>query len=140
MLRARESALIIRLSLIFEVGSSIGGISMDTAMVRRLAGTEIDNGLGIIRRSFATVAADFGLTEQNTPTHPAFLSMERFREMLAKPVIPIGAFAGTSQVGFVAVEKGNEGAFYVERLAVLPQHRHHRPSFSTETVVSAAWF
>jgi len=36
-----------------------------------------------------------------------------------------GGFLGETQIGFVAIEKAGENLYYMERLAVLPRHRHH---------------
>lgn len=36
--------------------------------------------LDIIRRSFATVAEEFGLTKENCPGHTAFMKPEKLRE------------------------------------------------------------
>lgn len=36
--------------------------------------------LAVIRESFATVAAAFGLTEQNCPTHTSFMKLEQLQK------------------------------------------------------------
>ena len=58
----------------------------------------------VIGESFATVAEEFGLTEANCPTNPAFIREERL-------------------AGCVAVEAKGDVA-YIEKLAVLPAYRH----------------
>jgi epoxyqueuosine reductase len=79
-----------------------------------------------IRRSFSTVAAEFGLTIENAPTNPAFLANEAFGAAAARGSVFFGLREGSSLSGCVAIEraKDDQGAFYVERLAVLPARRH----------------
>jgi ribosomal protein S18 acetylase RimI-like enzyme len=35
-----------------------------------------------------------------------------------------GLFDNDEQVGFIALEQSDNGTFYLEKLAVLPEHRH----------------
>jgi len=85
---------------------------------------EISQSVQVIRESFATVARDFNLTETNSPTNPAFTSIEKVLAMKEKDIKLFGLFIDNRQVGFVAVEKAGESLFYMERLAVLPEFRH----------------
>ena len=107
----------------------------------------------LIRASFATVAAEFGITEENAPTNPAFITIERIFDAAAKGaeffVLTVGATASEEaavtggandvgadvdgafpsapiEVGCVAVEpsKDDATAYYIERVAVLPAFRH----------------
>ncbi len=81
----------------------------------------------VIRAAFQTVADDFGLTEQNAPTNPAFMTVDRLREARGRGVRMFAALdgAGGAPVGFVALERSRRpGVLYLERLAVLPALRH----------------
>ncbi len=88
---------------------------------------DLDDCLELIRTSFKTVADDFGITPQNAPTNPAFLNRDRFLEHLEKDVVLFGLRDSEGLAGCVAVEAAPDeaGLFYVERLAVLPNRRHH---------------
>jgi len=83
----------------------------------------------VIRAAFQTVADDLGLTEENAPTNPAFMTLERMREARGRGVRMFAALegdaAGAAPVGFVALERSRRpGVLYLERLAVLPAVRH----------------
>lgn len=85
---------------------------------------ELPESVEIIRNAFQTVADDLNLTPGNAPTNPAFITMERLLEHQKKGARFYGLFDGEGQVGFVAVEKGPEGVYFLERLAVPPKERH----------------
>ena len=84
-------------------------------MVKEITG---DGGLKesveVIRNSFRTVADEFGLTEENCPTNPAFISFTKLRELRDKRVRMFGLFCGNRQIGFVAIEKSNDYIYYME--------------------------
>jgi AhpD family alkylhydroperoxidase len=82
--------------------------------------------LAVIVGAFSTVARDFGLTQESCPAHAAFFTMAGLRQMLAKGAVFLGALVGGELAGCVAVEPSphREGVFYLEKLAVLPAHRH----------------
>jgi ribosomal protein S18 acetylase RimI-like enzyme len=92
---------------------------------------EISNNLGIsdsvrvIRNSFRTVAKEFNLTRKNCPTHPSFTTLQQLTELKKKGLNFFGGFLGETQVGFVALEKADKALYYMEKLAVLPDYRHH---------------
>ncbi len=78
----------------------------------------------VIRNSFITVAEEFNITRENAPTNPAFAGADALVKMLEKGISLFGAYEGAVCVGFVAAEKADDGVFYMERLAVLPEYRH----------------
>lgn len=88
------------------------------------AETELENSVKVIADSFATVAAEFKLTKENCPTHPSFVTLKQLTEMKRKGLKLFGLFEGEVQVGFIAVEKKKDKVFNLEKLAVLPEHRH----------------
>lgn len=94
-------------------------------MIREIKGKgELERSAEVIRKSFATVAEDFGLTEQNCPTNPAFIMAEHLEELREKYTKLFGLFSRNGQIGFMAVEREEEAVFCVRRLAVVPEHRH----------------
>jgi ribosomal protein S18 acetylase RimI-like enzyme len=96
-------------------------------MIRRIeAEADIQECAGMMREAFSTVAVQLGLTEENAPTNPAFMTAEKLRIYLRKPVELFGYVVEGRIIGSVAVEKAkaDDGTYYMERLAVSPAHRH----------------
>ncbi len=85
---------------------------------------ELKNSVRVIRNAFRTVALEFGLTRDNCPTHPSFVTVRQLNELKRKGLKFLGLFLGNRQIGFVAVEKVDESLYCIEKLAVLPEHRH----------------
>lgn len=85
---------------------------------------QLADSVQVIRNAFKTIAVEFGLTEQNCPTHPSFITLERLQELKNKRVLFFGLFSGGQQIGFVAIEKADTELYYIEKLAVLPEYRH----------------
>ena len=77
-----------------------------------------------IRTSFKTVADEFHLTEENCPTNPAFIDLDGLISLMEKGAEFFGLYEEDELIGFGAVEKADESTFYLEKLAVLPEHRH----------------
>ena len=90
-----------------------------------LSESELLESVKVIKLSFETVAAEFGLTLENCPAHPAFITYEKLVELKNNGVKFFGLHAHDRQVGFVAIEKFNDNLYYIERLAVLPSYRHN---------------
>ena len=84
---------------------------------------EIRGSLQVIRDSFRTVAEELGLTERNCPAHASFITLDKLNE-LNKRAHFAGFYHDGRQVGFVAIEQADNGVFYLDKLSVLPQHRH----------------
>ncbi len=92
-------------------------------MIKRING-ELEECTGVIRAAFITVADEFKLTKENAPTNPAFLGTDALEKIRDNGAAMFGAYKDESCIGFVAALKANEGTFYMERLAVLPEFRH----------------
>lgn len=91
--------------------------------LREIGVSELESSAEVIRKSFAGVAKDFGLTIDNCPTNSAFLKKEQLVSDFQKGIRMFGLFDENTQVGFVAVEKKDEKTYYLEKLAVLPEYR-----------------
>lgn len=91
--------------------------------IHRLDDRDISPYGDVIRRSHQTVAADFRLTPDTSPTHPAFLRLEALRTLTEKAVC-WGGIVGAESVAFMALEEAEAGLWYMEKLSVLPEHRH----------------
>ncbi|HOF33028.1 MAG TPA: GNAT family N-acetyltransferase [Spirochaetota bacterium] len=87
---------------------------------------ELSDALSVLKKSFKTVADEFGLTKENAPTNAAFMTLERLIETTGDGVSLFGLFENGILVGTVALEKSKENPeiFYLERLSVLPEKRH----------------
>lgn len=91
--------------------------------IRRLAFPDLAAAGDVIRAAFGTVADDFGLTEENCPTNGAFLRDEVLLEEAGAGTAFYGFFEEGRMVGVAALKRREEGLFYLEKLAVLPQAR-----------------
>jgi len=86
--------------------------------------SELEQSVRVIRESFITVVQEFNLTQESAPSHPFFSTSEQLIELHKKAVL-FGLYVNEIQTGFVAVEKAEGGTFFLGRLAVIPQFRHH---------------
>jgi len=77
----------------------------------------------IIQDSFLDVAERFGLTPQNSPTHPSNCKPDWLLREMNRGVIFYMLENDGQPVGCVALEKISDEVCYLERLAVLPQER-----------------
>ncbi len=94
-------------------------------MIRGIAtDRELESSVAVIRSSFLTVSEEFHLTPENNPTNAVFIKLADLFKMRDRGIAMFGLFDGEAQIGFVAVERADGGVFYLEKLAVLPEHRH----------------
>ena len=77
----------------------------------------------IIRAAFRDVAERFNLTPENCPKHPSNCADEWIERDLARGVTFYILEDGGTPAGCVALEKAGDDVCYLERLAVLPEHR-----------------
>lgn len=77
----------------------------------------------IIRRSFRDVAERFGLTQENAPRHPSNCTVDWIRKDMERGVDYFAMENSDCIIGCVALERTNTGVCYLERLAVLADHR-----------------
>lgn len=77
----------------------------------------------LIREAFQTVTDRFGLTPENSPTHPSNCVPAWIKAALEKGVRYFIAEAEDEALGCVALERSGPEVCYLERLAVLPRLR-----------------
>ena len=94
-------------------------------LIAEINESDIPASADIIRRSFLTVAGEFGLTRENAPTNGAFIEDEKLLGDFRKGIKMFGLFEGGEQAGFAALERKDAKTFYLEKLAVLPERRHN---------------
>ena len=80
--------------------------------------------LEIIRNSFLTVAGEFGLTENNCPSHTAFITMDKLKMQFddGRPMFLF--YQGDIPVGYFSLAKCSDEEWELNNLAVLPEYRH----------------
>lgn len=93
-------------------------------MIKQIKECDLPECLDTIHKSFQTVADDFGLTSENCPTNGAFMPLTRLENDYKKGDKMYGLYKGDNIVGFLQLVKKENGVFELEKLAVLPEHRH----------------
>lgn len=80
--------------------------------------------LEIIRSSFITVAEEFGLTENNSPSHTAFLTIDKLQKQFdnCRPMFLF--YQDAVPVGYFSLVKCGDEEWELNNLAVLPEYRH----------------
>jgi ribosomal protein S18 acetylase RimI-like enzyme len=81
--------------------------------------------LAVLHAGFGTVAAEFGLTAQNTPSSPAFWGPDQLARAVARPADLVAVEDSGRLVGcaFVGASRRRPGVWELRHLAVLPQAR-----------------
>jgi GNAT superfamily N-acetyltransferase len=85
---------------------------------------DIDCLARLIRHSFADVARRFALTPQNCPRHPSNYTPEWVESDLERGVRYFLLIVEGAPVACVGLEQASPTTCYLERLAVLPEHRN----------------
>jgi ribosomal protein S18 acetylase RimI-like enzyme len=98
-------------------------LSVKNYKIKEITDGKLDESVAIIRAAFGTVAKEKGYTEATTPRYPAFITAATLKILQDRGAKFFGLFVDGRQVGFVAVEKEDDGA-YMKRLAVLPEYWH----------------
>jgi len=80
----------------------------------------------LLNEAFFTIAEEFGLTKENSPTNNAFITSDELKAQLIESR-EFYIYVNTDKlVGFIAIEKAltPSDTFYIEKLAVAPDSRH----------------
>ncbi|MCL1849573.1 MAG: GNAT family N-acetyltransferase, partial [Clostridiales bacterium] len=94
-------------------------------MIKQIDPSEIPQAVEVIRASFATVAEEFGLTEQNCPGYTSFATTaELLQEQYRQGRRMYGLYEGSQLMGYAALTKEADGAYELHNLSVLPERRH----------------
>lgn len=100
---------------------------MEGGVIRLLCSDrDVEDCARLLRESFATVAGEYGLTEELVPMNAAFTTVEKLRVFLERPVLLYGLLVEDVLIGCVAIQpvRGSKRDFSIERLAVSPGCRH----------------
>ncbi len=98
---------------------------MEACEIKEVRQNELEACAEVIRQSFGTVARDFGLTLENCPTNGAFIKVERLFAEREKGNRMYALYTMGKLTGFLELEKLGERLYAIEKLAVLPEHRHN---------------
>jgi len=93
-------------------------------MIKPLEYKELESCVKVIRESFATVARDFKLTEQNCPNHTSFMKLEKLQNQFNKGTQMFGCFCDDEIVGYVSLTKIDNLTYELNNLSILPEYRH----------------
>lgn len=94
-----------------------------TMIIRQASEADIDTLVTLLRSSFSDVAERFELTIENCPKNLAFCTKERIKSDFDRGLIYYILEKDGQPCGCVAIEKAGPDVCYLQRLAVLPQHR-----------------
>ena len=80
--------------------------------------------LDIIRSSFITVAEEFRLTENNCPSHTAFMTIDKLQKQFddGRPMFLF--YQDAIPVSYFSLSKCSDEEWELNNLAVLPDYRH----------------
>ncbi|MCL2014037.1 MAG: GNAT family N-acetyltransferase [Oscillospiraceae bacterium] len=95
------------------------------AIIQPLAVENLPEYADVIRRSFATVAQDFDWTKENAPGYVSFRTDEQLAKKEKDGYLPFGLFICEKIIGFVSLTDMGNGSYELNKLAVLPEHRHY---------------
>lgn len=97
----------------------------NAAVIKQLDPSDFPNAAEVIRASFATVAKDLGLTEQNCPKYVGFVTTtERLQTHHGWGWLMFGLYEKQLLVGYVSISREADGVYEIHNLAILPEIRH----------------
>lgn len=96
-------------------------------MIRKVGREDIHECVDVIKRSFLTVADEFGLTEENAPRFTAFATTEeRLFWQFYSEHRPMYAYYNDGIIcGYYSLHIQNSSECELNNLAVLPEYRHN---------------
>lgn len=83
---------------------------------------------GLLNQAFDTIAREFDLTKENSPTNNAFITAESLKSQLIENREFYCYEKDNRIVGFIALERSSreQDTFYIEKMAVAPDYRHQK--------------
>lgn len=92
--------------------------------IKKVNHEQLPECLEVVRVSFSTVAAEFGLTKENCPKHTSFIPLYFLESQMEWGWDMFGLFDGEKIIGYVSISKTDNAVFELHNLAVLPEFRH----------------
>ncbi len=93
-------------------------------MIRKIDKSELPACLDVIRKSNATVAESFGLTEANCPGHTSFMKMEKLEYFYDSGFYMFGLYEKGELIGYFSLSQKEGSVYELHNLSVLPEYRH----------------
>ncbi|MCL2409631.1 MAG: GNAT family N-acetyltransferase [Oscillospiraceae bacterium] len=94
--------------------------------IRPVTAKQLPECADVIRKSFATVAQDFGFTRENCPGHPAFITNKQLESKINDGCRSFGCFVGEKIIGFVSLNDKGGGVYAMNSVSILPECRHFK--------------
>ena len=97
-------------------------------MIKEIGNDDIEQCVNVIRKSFSTVANEFGFTEENAPRFTAFATTtERLGWQLTEEHRPMYAYYKNDKiVGYYSLLLQENQECELNNLCVLPEYRHKK--------------
>ena len=104
-------------------------------MIQEIKPEDIPKCVEVIRKSFVTVANEFGITEENGARFTAFATDERRIEwhMFGEHRPMYGYYQGNNLIGYYSLLIKDTGECELNNLSVLPEYRHKKIGHSLLT-------
>ncbi len=101
---------------------------MQEIMIKEISSKDIEECVDIIRKSFSTVAAEFGFTIENASRFTAFATTkDRLSRQFRHEHRPMYAFYDNARiVGYYSLLLQDNNECELNNLCVLPEYRHRR--------------
>ncbi len=95
-------------------------------MIRKIEERDMDVLVALIRRSFLTVAEEFGITEENAPRYTAFATTRERLEYQFREGRKMYAYVDEQDIpiGYYSLCPKEEGMCELNNLCVAPERRH----------------
>ena len=94
-------------------------------IIKEVQDNEVDVCADVIRRSFATVAREVGITRENYPNDDGmFMKSEALAEERQAGCLMFALHWKNDIIGFIAVYRERDGVWGLGHLSVLPEYRH----------------
>ena len=94
-------------------------------MIKQIQIADFERCVYVIRKSFATVAKDFNLNEENFPNHTSFIKIDRLKYNWDNGYLMFGYYLNDDIIGYVSLSKNDDNIYELHNLAVLPEYRHN---------------
>jgi ribosomal protein S18 acetylase RimI-like enzyme len=95
-------------------------------VIKQIDPSDFSTAAEVIRKSFATVAKDFGITKENCPKHTSFITTDEIQKNSDWGWLMYGLYEGNQLIGYVSISKSREidRVYEIHHIAVLPEYRH----------------
>ncbi len=93
--------------------------------ISQMGESEYETASEVIRKSFATAAKEFNLTEQNCPTHGSFIKLSRLLYESKNGSLFFAYYHEGNIIGTLELTDRGNGLWFLGKLSVLPEYRRN---------------